>query len=156
MKKLSKFIYFLITLVFFIGANFYLSNLIVHEVSSGKNYSNSFMRLVFEKNTGAAFSILQNSTTFLIVLSIIALLFAIYYVIKNLESLYMKELFCTSILLSGIFGNLYERVHFGFVRDFFDLTFVNFPIFNISDVFINIGVLAIIVMILLSKRPIKL
>lgn len=156
MKKLSKFIYFLTTLIFFIGINFYISNLIMHKIANGESYSNSFMNLVFVKNTGAAFSILQNSTTFLIVLSIIALLFALYYIIKNIENLYIKELFCTSILISGIFGNLCERVYFGYVRDFFDLTFINFPIFNVSDVFINIGVLAIIVMILASKRPIKL
>lgn len=37
------------------------------------------------------------------------------------------------------------------VRDFFELTFVNFPVFNISDIFINIGVIALIILILLKK-----
>jgi len=58
-------------------------------------------------------------------------------------------------LLAGILGNLYERIALGYVRDFFDLAFVNFPIFNISDIFINIGVLGIIILILLDKKPIK-
>ncbi len=44
----------------------------------------------------------------------------------------------------------------GFVRDFFELTFISFPIFNVSDIFINIGVFGIIVLILLSKKPIKI
>src|ERR1035437_1894592 len=113
MKKLSKFIYFLTTLIFFIAINFYLSNLIVYKLLAGWDYSNQFINLVFVKNTGAAFSIMQNSTSFLIVLSIIAILLTIYYIIRNIENLFMKEIFCISILLAGILGNLYERIIFG-------------------------------------------
>lgn len=160
MKKVSKFIYFLTTLAFFIAVDFYLSNLIIFKVATGWanewNASNKFINLVAVNNTGAAFSIMQNSTKFLIVLSIIAILLTIYYIIKNIETLFVKEILCISILLAGISGNLYERLFFGYVRDFFDLTFINFPIFNVSDVFINIGVFAIIILIILTKKPIKL
>ena len=160
LKRASKFIYFLITLSFFVGVNLYCSNLIVNKVSngwaSGQSFSNNLVDFIYVKNTGAAFSIMQNSTNFLIILSSIAILLMIYYIIKNIDSLFMKEVFCISLLMAGILGNLYERVFFGYVRDFFDLTFMNFPVFNISDVFINVGVFAIIVLILLTKKPIKL
>ena len=63
----------------------------------------------------------------------------------------MKSIFFVSLLTAGIAGNLHERIVFGYVRDFFDLTFVNFPVFNISDIFINIGVIALIILILLKK-----
>ena len=55
------------------------------------------------------------------------------------------------MLVSGIFCNLYERICFGYVRDFFKFNFIEFPVFNISDIFINISVLAIIVIILKNK-----
>ena len=45
---------------------------------------------------------------------------------------------------------LYERIHFGFVRDFFKLNFIDFPVFNISDIFINIGVFVILILGLLT------
>ena len=155
MKKLSNFIYFLVTFLFFLSVDFYFSNLIVNKLNSGWVYSNDFVNLFYIENTGAAFSVLQNSIGVLIIISFLALLFMLYYIIKNLENLLMKELLCLSLLMAGIFGNLYERLVFGYVRDFFDLTFVNFPVFNISDVFINVGVFVIIILILLTKRPIK-
>ena len=156
MKKLSNLIYFFVTFIFFVGVDFYLSNLIVSKLSSGWVFSNDIINLIYIKNTGAAFSILQNSTVVLIVISILALLLMLYYIIKNLDNLLMKELLCLSLLMAGIFGNLYERLVFGYVRDFFELAFVNFPVFNVSDVFINVGVFVIIVLILLTKKPIKL
>ena len=156
MKKLSNFIYFSITFLFLSYVNFYFSNLLPNKIANGWHFSNKFMNIVYVKNTGAAFSIMQDFTTFLIVLSSIALLAIFYYLIKYSGKILMKELFFLSILTAGIFGNLYERISFGYVRDFFDLAFINFPIFNISDIFINIGVFGIIVLILLTVRPIKL
>lgn len=156
MKKQSNFLYFLITFAFFVGTNLYLSNLLVSKISNGWEYSNGIINLTYIKNTGAAFGMMQNFTIILIVLSIFAIILMLYYIIKNIENLLMKELLCCSLLLAGIFGNLYERLVYGYVRDFFDLTFMNFPVFNISDVYINISVFAIIILILLTKKPIKL
>lgn len=156
MKKTSNFIYFLTTFSFFIGVNLYFSNLIVNKLSNGWVYSNDLFNLVYEKNTGAAFSIMQHSTKFLIIISIIALIALFYYIIVNLNTIFKKEIFCLALLMAGMFGNLYERLVFGYVRDFFDLTFINFPVFNISDAFINVGVFAIILLILTTKKSIKL
>lgn len=155
MRKISSFKYFLITFLFFTCFNFYYSNLISQKLAQGWHFSNSLVRIIYVENTGAAFSIMQNSTKFLIFLSVIAFLSILYYIIKNLKTIEMTEVFFLSFLTSGILGNLAERVFLGHVRDFFDLAFINFPIFNISDIFINIGVLGIIILILLTKKPIK-
>lgn len=155
MKKQSNFIYLLVTLLFFIISNFYFSNLIFNKLAHGYQLSNAIFSLVYIENTGAAFSIMQNSTTFLIVSSIIALIAAFYYLIKHLETTKMKEIFFWSFLISGIIGNLYERLFFGYVRDFIDLKFINFPVFNISDIFINIGVVGIIILLFIIKKPAK-
>lgn len=154
--NLSKFGYFCVTCSFFTFLNFHFSTIIANKLSQGWHFSSSLIKLIYVENTGAAFSIMQDSTKFLIILSLIALWGIFYYVIRNLENLYMKEIFFVSFLVSGILGNLYERIFFGYVRDFFDLAFINFPIFNISDIFINIGVLGIIILILVTKKPIKL
>lgn len=156
MKKTSKATYFIAVFTLLMTANFYFSNLIVSKLSHGWAFSNKFINLLYVKNTGAAFSIMQNSTLFLIILSVIALSLIIYYILKNIEILSAKELFCVAFLVSGITGNLYERIAFGYVRDFFELAFINFPVFNISDMFINVGVFAIILLILFTKKTIKL
>lgn len=156
MKKHSKFAYLGVTAFFFTFVNFYFSNLISSKVLSGGNFESAFFNVIYAKNTGAAFSIMQNSTGLLVAISIVALFVMFYFVIKNFEHVFMRDIFFISILTSGIIGNMFERIFFGYVRDFFELTFINFPIFNISDVFITIGVLGIMVMILVTKKPIRI
>lgn len=148
----NKLIYFLVTLFFFSVVNFYFSNLLSSNLAMGWRYSNKLIKIIYVENTGAAFSIMQNATEFLIALSITAICIIIYYMFKYLTVINLKWVLFFSLLSSGILGNLYERLVFGHVRDFFQLTFIKFPIFNISDIFINIGVIGIIIMILLLKK----
>lgn len=129
----------------------YLSNELVSMLTHGYRLSNPVFSLNYIKNTGAAFSILQDSRELLIILSVIALFLLAMHVIKNIKSISLKTIFFISLLSAGIAGNLHERIIYGFVRDYFQLNFVNFPVFNISDIFINIGVIALIIMILIKK-----
>lgn len=156
MKNRSKLIYFSLFSLFFCIVDFYFSNLISFKLLNGWHFSNKIINLLYIENTGAAFSIMQNSTTFLIFLSIIAILILFYMFYKNIETIAGKDIFLLSLLFSGIIGNLYERIFFGHVRDYFELGFINFPIFNISDIFINISVIGIIILLLVTKKPIKL
>lgn len=155
MKKNSKYTYFIICLLFFCFIDFYFSNMILDKIFNIGSFTKYGINFVYTKNYGAAFSIMQDSRILLITISIIAILAMFYYVTKNIEKILVKELFFITILMSGISGNLYERIFLGYVRDFFDLTFIDFPIFNISDIFINIGVFGIIILIILTKKPTK-
>ena len=152
MEKASKLIYFVVCYVFFIFTDLYLSDMMVEQLSNGYKLSNPVFSLNYIKNTGAAFSILQDSRELLIILSMIALVLLALYVIKHIKSISLKSIFFISLLSAGIAGNLHERIAYGYVRDFFQLNFINFPVFNISDIFINIGVIALIVLILINKK----
>lgn len=152
MEKAGKFIYFVICYVFFIFTDLYLSNIVIENLTGGLKYANPVFSLNYIKNTGAAFSILQDSREILIILSMIALVLLALYVIKHLKSISLKACFFIALLSAGIAGNLHERIAYGYVRDYFQLNFVNFPVFNISDIFINIGVIALIILILINKK----
>ena len=151
MEKLSKYVYLAVCFVFFLFCNYYLSNELVYNLTHGLKYSNEFLTLNYIKNTGAAFSLLKDARELLIILSVAALVLILLYIIKHIKSLSMKSIFFIALLSAGIAGNLHERIAFGYVRDFFQLNFVNFPVFNIADIFINIGVIALIIMILIKK-----
>lgn len=151
MEKTSKFIYFVICYVFFIFTDLYLSNILVDKLIHGYKLSNPVFSLNYIKNTGAAFSILQNSRELLIILSMIALVLLALHVIHNLKSISLKSCFFIALLSAGIAGNLHERIIYGYVRDYFQLNFISFPVFNISDILINVGVIALIIMILIKK-----
>lgn len=150
MSRTSKLAYLFVTMLFFIGFDLYFVQLILNSLRF-KMENNPVFDLIFVQNTGAAFSILENSKIFLIIFAIIALYTIISYMIRNVEKFSSFACFWTAMLLAGISCNLYERIAFGYVRDFFKLKFIDFPVFNISDIFINIGVLAIIIIIIKNK-----
>ena len=102
MEKTSKFIYFVICYVFFIFTDLYLSNILVDKLVHGYRLSNPVFSLNYIKNTGAAFSILQNSRELLIILSMIALVLLALHVIHNLKSISLKSCFFIALLSAGI------------------------------------------------------
>ena len=113
--------------------------------------TNPVFDLIFIQNTGAAFSILENSKIFLISFSALAILTMIVYLIKHIQKASTFAIFWTSLLIAGVFCNMYERIAYGYVRDFFKLNFIDFPVFNISDIFINISVVAIVIIIITNE-----
>ncbi len=150
MSKISKIIYFFITIIFFSIFDLYFSELILSSLRF-RVPENPFLDLIFIKNTGAAFSILEDSRLFLILFSVIAIILILVYSLRNMAKFSTIASFWSAMLITGIGCNLYERVAFGYVRDFFKLNFIDFPVFNISDIFINIGVFAIIIIIIKNK-----
>lgn len=150
MSKINKLVYLLISIVFFMAFDLYFSALILDSLRF-KIEKNPLVDLIFVQNTGAAFSILENSGMFLSCFSLVAILLIIGYAIRNTEKFSTFANFWLAMLVAGIGCNLYERIAFGYVRDFFKLNFIDFPVFNISDVFINVSVVALIVIIIRSK-----
>ncbi len=150
MSIISKIMYFIVSIIFFTVFDLYLSELILRDLRY-KIEPNPIFDLIFVQNTGAAFSILENYKIFLILFSIFAIIVIINFLIKNVEKFSAISCFWFAMMLSGICCNLYERIEFGYVRDYIKFNFINFPVFNISDIFINIGVLAIIVIIIKNK-----
>ncbi len=150
MSRLSKITYLIFTLIFFIAFDLYFSNYILNSLRFNFN-ANSILEFIFVQNTGAAFSILEDSQLFLIIFSMLMIIILLLAIIKNINRLSMFVLYWAAMLLSGITCNLYERIVFGYVRDFIKLNFINFPVFNVSDVFINISVLALIFLIIKNR-----
>ena len=105
----------------------------------------NFFSLTYVINDGAAFSILEGKQILLIILGILVLIFLIYYIFK--EELTNYKVIYYSLLIGGISGNLYDRIIYNGVRDFLDFKIFgyNYPIFNIADSFIVIGVGLIII-----------
>ena len=107
-----------------------------------------FFSITYINNTGASWGILKNNTYLLIIFSIIAVLILIRYC--NSFKKNRRNILGLGFLLGGILGNLADRILYGYVKDFLDFYIFNynFPIFNIADIFIVIGVLLLIISIL--------
>ena len=102
----------------------------------------NFFYLTYINNDGAAFSILVGKRIFLILIAVLVIVMLIRYIKKN--NIQNKlELVSISLIIGGSLGNLMDRVVRGYVIDFLDFKIFNynFPIFNIADTFIVIGVI---------------
>lgn len=105
----------------------------------------NFFNITYVRNTGAAWSILEGSRIFLILVAFIAIGLVYFFMLKDKKIEKIEEI-GYGVLLGGILGNLLDRVIFGYVIDFFHFTFGNytFPIFNIADIGIVIGTFIVI------------
>lgn len=130
--------------------NLYLSDYITDLVTHGFTVNNVIFSLKYMQNTGAAFSLMQEYTYVLIAFSVIALTILFAYIIRNAGTMSFKGIFWLTLMMSGIFCNLYERIMLGYVRDFINLNFINFPVFNFSDMLICTSVFAIIILLLMK------
>lgn len=108
-----------------------------------------FISFIYVRNTGAAWGILGGRPVFLIIMSILILgLFITYYVlrvkkVKNNSSCLLG--ISVGLIAGGCIGNLFDRIVFGYVRDFINFDFMNFPVFNFADVALTFGVIIMIV-----------
>lgn len=149
--SVGKYLFLIASFIFWLFLALFSSKLIVDNLTSGHHYSNAVFNLHYIKNSGAAFSLLQNAREFLIIVSIVAVTMLFLYVHNHIRNIHFISVSFISILCAGIMSNCHERIILGYVRDYIQLNFVNFPIFNVADIFITIGVIALIGILLCYK-----
>ena len=90
------------------------------------------------ENFGASFNILTGSRLILIIIGIIGLI-------------YVNKTFKNNILLNaGIIGNLFDRIIYGYVRDY--ISILSFPVFNLADTYIVLGAILIVIKLIEGKN----
>ncbi len=125
-----------------------------HTLTEGRsvNVISHFVSFTYVQNRGAAFGFFQNNRLFIIVVGILAAVF----ILAELK------LFCangvvslgSALLFGGIVGNLIDRIFLGFVTDFIDFHF--WPVFNIADACIDIGLVILIIYFIHHGEDIKI
>jgi len=101
-----------------------------------------FLHLVLVTNKGAAFGMFKHiGSSFFIAASVIAIIFVIYLLIRGKE-----DHLGLSLILGGAIGNLIDRILYGSVVDFIDLSIgkYHWPAFNIADSALSVGVTIIL------------
>jgi len=136
MKKIFI-ISFIILIIDIISKRLVIGNL---ETSESVSIIDNFFRITYAENTGVAFSLIEGYVGFIIMMTVIVIIMIFKYVKSNNINKY--EEIGYSFILGGALGNLLDRVIYGYVIDFLDFNIFgyDFPIFNIADSFIVIGV----------------
>lgn len=115
---------------------------------------NDFFHLTYVKNRGIAFGMFQGKLDIISIATIIAIVAIAYYLYKERNKLSMIEKMGFIYILAGAIGNIIDRAFRGFVVDMVDFRGVWSYVFNLADVWINIGVVFVLLdqLILRKKR----
>lgn len=105
------------------------------------------MDLTYVQNTGAAFSLLNEHTWILTIISAVVSVVVLVALLKKIFTHPLGQT-CLALVLAGAVGNLIDRAFFGFVTDMFQTTFMNFAVFNVADICVVVGGIALCVYVL--------
>ncbi|MDO4588749.1 MAG: signal peptidase II [Fusobacterium sp.] len=104
----------------------------------------NFFHITYVKNRGIAFGMFQGKLDIISVATVIAIIAIIYYLYKDRNKMPIFEKIGFNFILAGAIGNMIDRVARGFVVDMIDFRGIWAFVFNLADVWINIGVLLIL------------
>lgn len=121
------------------------------EVKNGGNITviDGFLDLTYSENTGMGFGLGQDSTLGITIMTAILIVAILGYLIFfKKEKAYIR--IPLIMVAAGGIGNLVDRTQLGYVRDFFEFTFMDFAIFNIADVFVTVGAIVLILGLIIT------
>ena len=104
--------------------------------------------LRYLENRGAAFGILQGKKIFVILFTLIALCLIAYIYLKRIPAerkFRFLDVICI-LFFSGAIGNFIDRIMRNYVVDFFYFKLIDFPIFNVADVYVTVAAFAMILL----------
>ena len=150
-NKIQTKVYFLFLSIFIVLIDQFTKYLMFYNKKLFINKDFLLFKLDFVKNYGAAFNIFSGSRIFLSLISILFSILLIYLIFRK-NTLNSLDLYSYSFILGGTIGNGIDRIYKGFVVDFINLNIINFPVFNIADISINIGFIILLYNIFKNNR----
>lgn len=154
-KYLFEVLFFAFIITFDLCMKEFLYNFV--EVRHGGNYTviDGFLDLTYSENTGMGFGFGKNSTLGITIITAIVIAAIIGYLLFfKKEKAYIR--IPLIMVAAGGIGNLVDRTQLGYVRDFFEFTFMDFAIFNIADAFVTVGAIVLIIaLIVIMFKPQK-
>ena len=157
--KTNKFNYliYLFIVVSLVSLDQYTKSIILNyfELYQSKTIIDGFFSLTYVQNFGAGFSIMQNARTTFLIITPICLVGFTYLFIKSNDKLSKTALL---LMISGTIGNFIDRIVRVYVVDFFDFIFFgwDFPIFNVADIFLTVGVCLYIIALIKEEKDAKI
>ena len=121
--------------------------------SEGITLIENGLRLQYLENHGAAFGILQNRQFVFWILSAAFIVLAILFFRKVPKNRYYRPLnICVTVLLAGAIGNFIDRIVNQYVVDFIYFQVIDFPIFNVADIYVTLSVIFLLILILFHYK----
>ena len=107
-----------------------------------------FLSFTYVGNTGMAFGLSQNNVLLIILVNIVILGILIKFLKENVNKIDSTVFISIVLILTGGSGNLIDRIVKGHVIDFININLFNFPVFNLADIYITVGVILLMFVII--------
>lgn len=105
--------------------------------------------LHYLENSGAAFGILQEQKFFFVFIAVLILSVIIYVLLKTpYQKMYIKLHVALVLIASGAVGNMIDRIRYDYVVDFLYFSLINFPIFNVADIYVTLAAIYLVILLL--------
>lgn len=141
-------IWFIIAAVI-VGLDQFFKYMVISNISltDTVEFIKGIINFVYVKNTGAAFGIFAGKTYILSIVSVLVCAALILFMIKNKNKSTMLSL-SLSMVLGGAIGNLIDRIVRGYVIDYIEPMFIDFPVINFADVAITVGAFLLVIYVI--------
>ena len=116
------------------------------------NFMPGFLQLTYVQNDGAAFSMLEGQHWIFAIVFALFAVFIVWEFSKKRLPFTTFDRFCIVAVFSGGLGNMIDRLRLGYVIDMIETDFMNFPIFNVADIFITCGCIALITSLIFFNK----
>lgn len=153
MKKYKNIIFLVLVIVAcfvldLVTKNIALAKLVEYE---SKTVINGFFYFTLCYNTGGAWSMFSGNVAILAAISVVALALVIFTMVKS-NTMFYK--YSSAVFIGGLIGNLYDRLVYHKVIDFLDFVIFgyDFPVFNIADCFICVGVAFMLIAMIREEK----
>ena len=151
----KKYILPIILIILLVAVDQYTKYLVIQniELNSQIPLLGDVLVLGHIQNKGAAWGSFSGKTALLLVITIIVaiLLCRLYLKIINNDKFKLVR-YCFIFVLSGAFGNLIDRVRFGYVTDFIYFKIINFPLFNFADICVTCSMFILIFLFIFKYK----
>lgn len=107
------------------------------------------LELDYLENRGAAFGMLQNQKFFLVAVGIVFMAVICYFLIRlpDKKKYFVIHILASAIIAGGL-GNMIDRIRLDFVVDFISFVLIDYPIFNVADIYVVVATIAVFVLLL--------
>lgn len=110
----------------------------------------NLLNFTYIENNGVAFGIASNNTILIVLLNVIILAIIIKFLKEKFSKTNYIIILSLIMILAGGVGNLIDRIAMGYVIDFININILDFPVFNIADISITVGVIMIMIILISS------
>ena len=110
----------------------------------------NLLNFTYIENNSVAFGIASNNTILIVLLNVIILAIIIKFLKEKFSKTNYIIILSLIMILAGGVGNLIDRIAMGYVIDFIDINILDFPVFNIADISITVGVIMIMIILISS------